>query len=144
MGRAVDSFWLDLTLHHPTCAPSVITEALGLHPWHSAKVGQTIGTTTKKSTVWMSLFCEGIKSEEFTQALEDLISLIKSREGFLKSFIDEGGDILLTLNQSVAIDDGILFNLHLEPFFVKLLGDYGIGLQVRAWSAESKSAATDH
>jgi hypothetical protein len=37
MARVLDSFWLDLTLHHPNCDPNAITQALGLQPWFSAK-----------------------------------------------------------------------------------------------------------
>ncbi|HEY6412145.1 MAG TPA: hypothetical protein VIX42_00565 [Edaphobacter sp.] len=140
MERAVDSFWLDLTLHHPNCDPIAITQALGLQPWHSAKVGQVFGPVTRKSTVWMSYFREGIQNEEFAQALEDFMALLETQQSFLISFIDDGGDILLTVNQSIASDDGILFSLQLESFFLETLGNYGVGLRIQAWSAETSES----
>ncbi|HEY6765749.1 MAG TPA: hypothetical protein VI386_13340, partial [Candidatus Sulfotelmatobacter sp.] len=117
MARAVHSFWLDLTLHHPSYDPGTITQTLGLQPWHSAKVGQTLGTITRNSTVWMLHFREGVKDEEFAQALEDFTAFLEKNRDFLKILITEGGEALLTINKSIAFDDGILLRLQLQPFF---------------------------
>ena len=136
MARAVDSFWLDLTLHHPNYDPSAITRTLDLQPWFSAKVGQTLETITRNSTVWMLHFREGAKDEEFAQALEDFIAFLEKNRDFLKILITEGGELLLTLNRSIAFEDGVPISLQLQPFFLAVLGDYGVGLQVQAWNAE--------
>jgi hypothetical protein len=136
MTRALNSFWLDLCLHHPSCDPIEITQALGLQPWFSAKAGQTLGTVTRRSTVWMLHFNEGVKDEEFAQALEDITAFLQINRDFLNILVTEGGEILLTINRSIAFYDGVLLSLHLQPFFLELLGNHRVGLQVQAWSAE--------
>jgi hypothetical protein len=134
MARALNSFWLDLALHHPNCDPRVIAQSLGLQPWFSAKAGQPLGTLIRNTTVCMFHFREGMKDEEFAQALEDFITFLETNRGFLETFIAEGGAITLTLNRSIAFDDGVLLRLQLQPFFLEVLGDHGVGLELQAWS----------
>jgi hypothetical protein len=137
--RVVDHFWLDLVMHHPSCDPVSITEALGLFPRAKLNAGQTIGTITQKSTFWMSRYRSGIDSEEFGQALEDFLAFLEAHSDYLRTFISEGGDIQLSIDQNVAWDDGIIMKLKLEPYFIQELGTYPVGLTVQAWSAEEQS-----
>jgi hypothetical protein len=89
-----------------------------------------------KRTVWKCIFYEGTKNEEFAQSLEAFIHLLKVKQKFLNIFTAEGGEISLTLNRSIAFDDGVLMQLELQPFFLQVLGDYGVGLQIQAWSED--------
>ena len=76
-----------------------------------------------------------MKDEELAQALEDFITFLQINRDFLETLIAEGGAILLTLNKSIAFDDGVLVRLRLQPFFLEVLGDHGVGLELQAWSA---------
>jgi hypothetical protein len=135
MPKTVDSFAVDIKLRHPSYAPAEITGALGMSPWGYAKVGQETSYGVRKSTVWMCHFREGIGAEAFTQSLEQFLSFLDASAQYLESFRMSGGEIEVEVNQTVGIDDGILFNLHLDYDFLKTCGERGISLRVQAWSA---------
>jgi len=58
--------------------------------------------------------------------------------------IAEGGAILLTLNKSIAFEDGVLLRLQLQPFFLEVLGDHGVGLELQAWGANADLPQKNH
>jgi hypothetical protein len=143
MTKPVDTFWLDLKLHHDSCDPQEITNGLGIQPSFSARSGQVLGTITRKSTVWMCHFREGIGDDVFVESLESLLSFFDESAQYLERFKASGGEIELEVNQSVEMDDGILFKLHLDYEFLKTCGTKGISLRVQAWSADDGARDAD-
>jgi hypothetical protein len=137
MAKPIDTFWLDLKLNHDSCDPKEITDGLGIQPSFSARSGQVLGSITRISTVWMCHFREGIGDDVFVQALESLLSFFDHSTKYLEQFKASGGEIEIEVNQAVGMDDGILFNLHLDYEFLKTCGERGISLRVQAWSADN-------
>jgi hypothetical protein len=142
--RVVDHFRLVLVMHHTSRDPASITEALGLTPVAKLEAGLEIGTVIQKSTFWMTHYRSGDSNEEFAQALDDFLAFLDTHSKYLRSFISEGGEIQLSINQNVAWDDGIIMELKLEPYFIQELGTYPVGLTVQAWSAEEQSSLKDN
>lgn len=136
MAKPIDTFWLDFTLQHERCDPQDITTALGIKPSFSARKGDVLGTVTRKSSVWMCHFREGIGSEAFARSLDELLALFETSGQYIERFRQSGGELELSMNQVVSMQEGLLFNLHLEPYFLKACGDRGIALRVQAWSAQ--------
>jgi hypothetical protein len=131
--RKIDSFWINLNLRHPSFDPQKITEELGIQPWRSVASGREVGSTVSKSTKWSAHYREGLDNEEFARALEDLVTLFSVAHGFLLGFYEDGGEAILEINQQVATDNGVVFDLGLQPFFLQSLGEHGVFLKVKAW-----------
>lgn len=71
--KKTDTFWVDITLRHESCDSQKITEAIGLTPLFVVEAGEEVGTITRRSTVWMAHFQEGIGDEEWARTLKDLL-----------------------------------------------------------------------
>jgi hypothetical protein len=138
MMKKRDAFWVDVTAHHESCDPGELTDALGLTPWFSSRRGDVVGTLARNSTVWMAHFREGNGDREWAESLEDLLSYTESRKEYLGKFARSGGDIEVSINQAVGMQDGILFKLQLDSRVLKVCGENGISLRVQAWSAETE------
>ncbi len=139
MHMATDEFKIDLNLHHPSCDPEMVTEALALQPWFAKKTGAKIGNVTHKRTTWLCNFRRGTSESEFAAALEDVVTLLSEHESFIAGFIEQGGEVELVLNSTVDTEGDKLLELSLHPWFLKQIGERGINLRVQAWSAQSES-----
>lgn len=141
MHMAADEFKINLNLHHPSCAPETITETLALKPWFAKKNGDKVGNVIHKKTTWLCQFRSGTFDSEFATALEDTVTLLSKHEVFFAGFIEQGGEVELVLNSmvdtEVAKGDKLL-ELSLHPWFLKQLGEHGINLRMKVWSAESE------
>jgi hypothetical protein len=138
----VDEFRFELDLHHPSCDPHEITEQLSLKPWFAVKHGTHIGDVLHKKTTWLCRFRGGSTNSEFTQALEDTVSLFSEHQAFISRFIEQGGEVELVLNSatdsSFASGDK-LFELRLHPWFLSRLAENDIHLRLQVWIAESRT-----
>jgi len=142
MIEAVDSFRISFKLHNFQCDPLEITNALGITPTAVIRKGQDMGAIVAGRSSWFGKFREGLGNEAFGKALEDLLASLERSRDFIDPLLAEDGEMIVVLSQTVAIDDGILFSLKLEPFFLHACGMHGIGLEVEAWSAEEKAACS--
>lgn len=140
MIEAVGSFRIRLKLHSFQCDPLEVTKALGITPTAVIRKGQEMGAIVAGRSSWFGKFRDGLGNEEFGMALEDLLALLELTKGHIDPLLAEGGEMIVVLSQTVAIDDGILSSLKLEPFFLHACGMHGIGLEVEAWSSEEKAA----
>jgi hypothetical protein len=138
METKIDQFKIDLNLHHPSCDPQAITEALSMKPWFSAKKGEQIGSVTRKTTVWLCHFRVGKRDSEFTQALEDFVSLVSEQEAFISKLIEEGGEIEISFNPTVETTGNKLYELSLHSWFLKQLAERSINLRLQVWAADSE------
>jgi uncharacterized protein DUF4279 len=138
MIEAVDSFRISLKLYSFQCDPIKITKALGITPTAVIRKGQDMGAIVAGRSSWFGKFREGLGNEAFGKALEDLLASLELSRDFIDPLLAEGGELIVVLSQTVAIDDGILFSLKLEPFFLHACGMHGVGLEVEAWSSEEK------
>jgi len=136
MTKPIDSFWFDLKLRHPHQDPADLGEALRITPRLTLQKGNVYGPVTQESNFWLGRVCEGITDDDFVESLDDFASLIRARGEFVQQFTGSGGQAELSMNQIIGQDDGVLFRLSLSFEFLKMCGDYGISLQVQAWSAE--------
>lgn len=132
-----DRFSIDLHLHHPSCEPNDITEALSLEPWFSRRVGDQIGKVVQRSTSWLCHFQRGEGETKFGEALEKLTLLISQREDFLLKFTGEGGQIEVALNSWTEIEEGKLFELCLYPVFLNQLSIHKISLRIQVWKGDA-------
>ena len=135
MTKSIDTFWLDLSLHHESCDPDEITNGLGIEPFLSGRKGDVLGPITRKATAWKCHFREGVGDERFVESLDDLLSFFDDSAQFFERFKASGGEIEVEVNQAVGMDDGILFKLHLDYDFLKTCGERGVSLRVQAWSS---------
>jgi hypothetical protein len=133
-----DEFKINLNLHHPSCDPEMVTDALGLKPWFAKRQGTKTGDVIHKQTTWLCKFRGGTSEAEFAEALEDVVTLLSKHEPFIDEFIQQGGEIELELNLAVDTDGDKLLELSLHHWFLKQLGEHGINLRMQAWSAESE------
>jgi hypothetical protein len=140
--EAVDKFRIDLRLNHPTCDPTQITAELKIQPFASLKVGEKIGPIVRRSTMWMAHFREGVGDEQFAQALEDVIAFLDKHGSYIDEFNRQNGKFVIRLSNAVVVQDGVFFDLLLEPYFLQMLGDYQVALQVIAWSEEAPESTS--
>jgi len=138
METKIDQFGIDLNLHHPSCDPQAITDALSLKPWFSAKQGEQIGSVTHKTAAWLCHFRKGTLDSEFDKALEDVVSLVSEREAFISAFVAQGGEIEVVLNSTVETTGSKLFELRLHSWFLKQLAERSINLRLQVWAADSE------
>jgi len=138
MTKPLDTFWLDISLRHPSCEPESITAALNLKPLSASRSGSKIGAATRRFTHWMCKFREGIGDENFARSLTDVLLFFDALTGFFQQFSTSGGEVEFAINQVVKMDDGILFKLTLDHEFLKACGERQISLRVQAWSVEEE------
>jgi hypothetical protein len=136
MPEEVDSFRIGLMLHHPSCDPAAISSALGLHSTGALRAGHQTSRGTRKTTMWMCNFRKGLGNDAFGLALEETLAFLELHRGYLQGFRSEGGEIEVTLSQTIVWDDGVVFEMRLEPFFLQALVGAEATLRVTAWSAD--------
>ncbi len=139
MSGAVGAFRIRVKLHSFQYDPSKIGEALGVTPDAMIRKGQQMGSIVANRASWFGEFRKGLGNKEFGSALEDLLTLLEERKSFIRLLLEGGGEMIVVLSQTVAIDDGVLFSLKLQPFFLHRCGLHGVGLEVEAWSPEALS-----
>ena len=128
------AYSVDLNLHHPSCDPGVITNALSMEPWFVKRQGDFIGEIQHRLTTWLCRFQKGVGNVAFNQTLEDIASFLVRNQAFLSSFADEEGTIELVLNATVPVDKGKLFQLRLDPWFLGELSQRNVMLRMQVWS----------
>jgi hypothetical protein len=134
MKMETDHFEVDLNLHHPSCAPQVVSEAFSLEPWFSVKSGEQIGSVKHKKSSWLCHFRMGDLDSDFSNALDDIVSLLSLKDAFISEFIEGGGEIEVVLNSAVQIVGDKVFELSLHPWFLQEIGKRSIALKVSAWN----------
>ena len=81
-------------------------------------------------------FSRGIGNDAFGLALEEMLAFLELHRSYLQVFRSEGGEIEVTLSQTIVWDDGVVFEMRLEPFFLQALVKAEATLRVTAWSAD--------
>jgi hypothetical protein len=133
--QALHSYSVDLNLHHPSCDPGEITEALSTEPWFARKKGEFVGEIQNKSTSWLCHFHKGAGNDEFHKTLESLVSFLSMHHSFLTKFTEEEGTVEVVLNATVPVDEGKLFDLRFDPFLLSEISQRNASLRVQVWSA---------
>jgi hypothetical protein len=135
LDQSLHSYSVDLNLHHPSCDPGEITRALATEPWFARRKGEFVGEIQHKSTSWLSHFQNGAGNAEFNKTLESFVSFLSKHDPFLRRFTEEQGAVEVVLNATVPVDEGKLFDLHLDPWFLSELSQRNVSLRVQVWSA---------
>jgi len=135
VSTSVHPYGVDINLHHPSCDPAEITQELATKPWFARKRGDVIAGIPHKSTSWLCHFQKGDGNVEFDQTLKALVSFISEHHSFFQRFVEEEGTAEVVLNARVPFDEGKLFDLSLDPFFLSELSQLHIQLRVQVWSA---------
>ena len=63
------------------------------------------------------------------------MSFMSKHHSFLRRFVEEKGTAEIVLNTTVPVDEGKLFDLSLDSFFLSKLAETGVKLRVQVWSA---------
>lgn len=135
-------FRCSLTLRHPSCDPAEITRALGLKPFGQIRAGDVVDGRTMRRTLWMAEFRRGKTNDEYAVALEDFLNFLDRKQEFLLKMRGEEGEIELGLSEEVGWQQGVLFRLTLEPYFLAICGENEVGLRVEAFSMDSQAETT--
>lgn len=138
MKAKINHFEIDFNLHHPNLGPQVISEALSVEPWFSVKSGEQIGTLKHQRSSWLCKFREGALDSEFSNALDEVASLLSRTDVFVRDFVETGGEIELVVNAAVQLSGDKVFELSLHPWFLQEIGKRDVGLKVCAWSTEDQ------
>jgi hypothetical protein len=136
--REIDSFWFDLTLVQSQGDPNVWTGELGIAPRHARVAGTKIKRRDRvsKRTVWIAKLGEGKGHDEQSSAgLKAVLNVFSDKAAFLRDFVQDGGEALLTISHGIPLDNGVLSDIRLEPAFLLPVSQLGITLQLRGWSA---------
>lgn len=133
MIKAVDTFEIDINIHHQTVLPEEITARLNLQPWIMLPKGE-FGGIARRSYWWGCHFREGLSNEAFDQALSDLQSILEREAPYFKMLRESGGDLEIAVSQSVLNDIGVIFNLMMSSEILLSLGLVGFDLRVQARS----------
>src|ERR1700678_1974296 len=83
------------------------------------KAGEQIGSVTRNTTVWLCHLRVGTLDSDFTKTLDDIVSLFSEWEMFMSKFIEEGGEIEISFEQTVETTGNKLFELSLHSWFLK-------------------------
>ena len=132
---SVHPYSVDLNLHHPSRDPEEITQALDMKPWFARREGEVVANIRHKFTSWLCHFQKGSGNTEFEQTLRALMSFMSKHHSFLRRFVEEKGTAEIVLNATVPVDEGKLFDLSLDSFFLSKLAENGVKLRVQVWSA---------
>jgi hypothetical protein len=138
-----DTFSFDLTFHHETEAPDVITGVLGIQPKYAWAAGQARTGGVHRRTTWHGTAENGSGENDFNRALGKIAEILQTYGDFLRSFVATGGEIEVTANfhihsellASTAGDETAtkIFDMTLSPDFIAVVGATPATLRINLW-----------
>ena len=134
MSTGTFGFRVDLIVRGFTCDVGEITERFGIEPTLAIARGTQLGSIIQKRSVWSGRVRVGSSDEEFAGALNRFLEVLEDRAGFVETLIKSDAELLCVIRGGVADDDGIVFQLNLDPSFVKRCGNLGLAFQIEGWT----------
>jgi hypothetical protein len=140
--RTKDFFSIDIVLHHPSCGPESISEALSIKPQGAHAMGQRLGKLRAKRTFFYACLQKSEYVSELEGALAKAVRFLEKHAAFWTDFIGGRGEVELILNHTIypkEEEGDKSFELYLAPDFLRHLSTRGIGLRVQGWQAGVKT-----
>ncbi len=128
-----DDFRIDLSVKHPSVNPSTISGSLSIQPELAWGVGDRVGNRVRNSTLWRGTLAEGSGATAFERALEDVLSVLSDRHGFLDQTTRSGGELSVTIRTLAEVQDGKVAEVQLNASFLEALALRGINLAFEVW-----------
>lgn len=142
-GSSTDAFSLDLTLHHETEVPDVITGVLGIQPTYAWPAGEARTGCVHRKTAWHGTAEHGSGESDFNRALRKIAAILQLHRDFFTGFVSTGGEIEVTAN--FHLDSELLasaaggetaskiFDMTLYPDFMAVVAAVPAALRVNLW-----------
>ena len=132
------SFAVDLIIRGFTCSPANLSTTFGVQPEFAIEKGRQLGSVLQKRSIWAAYLHGGSTDEEFGTALNLFLKLLEQQNELVRELNKTDAEILCLIRGGVAEDDGIVFQLNLDPDFVRRCGLLNIGLQIEGWTPENR------
>jgi hypothetical protein len=84
---------------------------------------------------------EGSGANAFERALEDVLSVLSDRRGFLDQTTTSGGELSITIRTLAEVQDGKVAEVHLNASFLEALVLRGINLAFEVWMRATEMEA---
>jgi hypothetical protein len=139
--RTKDFFSIDIVLHHPSCGPESISEALSIKA-QSPRNGSRLRKFRAKRTFFYACLQKGEYVSELEGALAKVVRFLEKHAAFWTDFIGGRGEVELILNHTIYPQEeegDKCFELYLAPDFLRHLSTRDIGLRVQGWQAGVKT-----
>lgn len=99
-----------------------------------------MGSRRAGRSFWAGTLSQGIGNDAFGDCLENLLVFMEQHKSFIETLQSGGGEATVELAQTIAINDGVVFQLKLDPIFLHKCGLHNIHLEVKAWTSEADFA----